>query len=113
MQIDLNADLEAQRDAVVEARREERERLRHDLHDGLGPSLTGIGLGLQAVDDALAGGDVDQGREIAGVLRAETAATVTEIRRIIDDLRPACRARASPRRCGGPSRASRGRCLSR
>ena len=87
--LDLNADLEAQRDAVVEARREERERLRHDLHDGLGPSLTGIGLGLQAVDDALAGGDVDQGREIAGVLRAETAATVTEIRRIIDDLRPA------------------------
>ena len=33
--------------AVVSAREEERRRLRRDLHDGLGPALTGVSLGLR------------------------------------------------------------------
>ncbi len=33
----------------------ERDRLRRDLHDGLGPSLSGIALSLQAASRALAG----------------------------------------------------------
>ena len=32
---------------IVSAREEERRRLRRDLHDGLGPALTGISLGLR------------------------------------------------------------------
>lgn len=82
-------DLQAERDAVVGARRHERDRLRGDLHDGLGPALTGIGLGLQALDDALDRDDHRQAKEITAVLRTETAGTVTEIRRILDALKPA------------------------
>ena len=46
--LDLAEALEAERDRVVAATHTERDRLRRDLHDGLGPSLAGIGLGLQA-----------------------------------------------------------------
>ncbi len=42
----LAADLRRSSLAVLSAREEERRRLRRDLHDGLGPSLTGISLGL-------------------------------------------------------------------
>ncbi|WP_158220343.1 sensor histidine kinase [Kineosporia sp. A_224] len=64
----------------------ERERLRRDLHDGLGPSLTGIGLGLEAVD----GADLpERARPVITRLRSETAASLEDVRRIIDDLRPA------------------------
>ncbi|MFD1505717.1 hypothetical protein FE374_01045 [Georgenia yuyongxinii] len=87
--LDLAAALEAQRDAVVDARRAERERLRRDLHDGLGPSLTGVGLGLRALDDAVETGDAARAREIASVLETEVSAAVTEVRRILQDLRPA------------------------
>ena len=43
----LAADLRRSSLAVVSAREEERRRLRRDLHDGLGPTLTGISLGLR------------------------------------------------------------------
>ena len=44
----LTADLLDSRQRLVSAREEERRRLRRDLHDGLGPLLTGIGLNLDA-----------------------------------------------------------------
>ena len=42
----LAADLRRSSLAVLSAREEERRRIRRDLHDGLGPQLTGISLGL-------------------------------------------------------------------
>src|SRR5436190_18169500 len=54
---DLAEALESERDRVVAATRVERDRLRRDLHDGLGPSLSGVSLGLQALDTALTVGD--------------------------------------------------------
>ena len=44
----LTADLLDARHRLVSAREEERRRLRRDLHDGLGPLLTGLGLNLDA-----------------------------------------------------------------
>lgn len=87
--LDLAATLEAERDRVVAATRAERDRLRRDLHDGLGPSLSGVGLGLQALDDAHGRGDAATAAELTGRLRTEVAASVVEVRRILDDLRPA------------------------
>lgn len=84
----LAEQLEAQRDSVMSARTVERERLRRDLHDGLGPALTGIGLGLSGLDDALGTGDTPRAREITGVLRQEVAGAVSEVRRVLDDLLP-------------------------
>jgi signal transduction histidine kinase len=85
--LELSAALKAERDRVVSAARGERDRLRRDLHDGLGPSLTGMGLGLQALADTLVG--PPQAAVLLDRIRAEVVTAVAEVRRIIDDLRPA------------------------
>ena len=76
----IAAVLQAER--VAEAVVTERDRFRQDLHDGLGPSLTGIGLGLEALQTR--GADP----ELLSRLRHEVALALEETRRIIDDLRP-------------------------
>lgn len=87
--LELAQRLQQERDLVVTATRSERERLRRDLHDGLGPSLSGVGLGLVGVTDALAHGDEGSARTLVSRLQAEVTTAVAEVRRIIDDLRPA------------------------
>jgi signal transduction histidine kinase len=87
--LELAEALEAERDRVVAATRQERDRLRRDLHDGLGPSLSGVGLGLQALQDAQAAGDAAAAGQLLGRIRQEVATAVGEVRRIIEDLRPA------------------------
>ncbi len=89
----LTEQLQEQRDAVVNATARERERLRRDLHDGLGPSLTGVGLGLQALGDSLAPGQ-EGPRELLNVLHREVGSAVGEVRRILEDLVPAALAGA-------------------
>jgi signal transduction histidine kinase len=76
----------AERNRVADARLAERARLRQDLHDGLGPALTGVGLGLEAVQRTTAGDA--RASELLSRIRAEVGASLEEIRRIIDDLRP-------------------------
>ena len=44
----LAAQLRESREQVVSATEDERTRLRQDLHDGIGPALSGVGLGLDA-----------------------------------------------------------------
>jgi signal transduction histidine kinase len=80
--------LEAERDRVLSATGAERSRLRRDLHDGLGPSLSGLGLGLEAVQSALTHYDTHTATLVLQRLHAETGTAVTEVRRILDDLRP-------------------------
>ena len=80
----LAQDLAAERQRVLDVTEAERSRLRRDLHDGLGPSLTGIGLGLEAAQSA----DPQRSQAILARLREEAAASLVEVRRIIDDLRP-------------------------
>ena len=43
----LVADLQASRERIIAGREEERRRLRHDLHDGVGPELAGMALQLE------------------------------------------------------------------
>ena len=45
----LTGDLQRSREQLVTLREEERRRIRRDLHDGLGPALAGVALGLDAV----------------------------------------------------------------
>lgn len=83
----LTEALAHERERVVAATLSERERLRHDLHDGLGPSLSGIALGLEAADHAL-DNDPLSVRELLARTRAEAESAVREVRRVLDALRP-------------------------
>jgi signal transduction histidine kinase len=67
----------------------ERTRLRHELHDGLGPLLSGIGLGVRALSDLLDEPAPDARRALLDRIRAEVSNAVTEVRRLVDALPPA------------------------
>jgi signal transduction histidine kinase len=82
----LRADLRAAAERVVRAAAAERERLRRELHDRLGPLLLGTGLAVAALrrgggDDEPAAGRL---AEVADQLREASA----EVRRIVDRLQP-------------------------
>jgi two-component system NarL family sensor kinase len=82
----LTRDLRRSRDRLVRAREEERRRLLHELHDGLGPTLAAIALGIDAARGAVAGGSGTAALLLR--LRAELADAIAEIRRLAHGLRP-------------------------
>lgn len=84
----LTDELARERNRVTAATLAERDRLRRDLHDGLGPSLSGIALGLQAARRAVSR-DPAMLPELIDRTRVEAQGAVYEIRRVIDGLRPA------------------------
>jgi len=67
----------------------ERARLRHDLHDGLGPLLSGIGLCAQALSDLLGERGLETEHDLLDRIRAEVLNATAEIRRLVDELPPA------------------------
>ncbi|HET8928607.1 MAG TPA: sensor histidine kinase [Microbacterium sp.] len=102
-------DLRDSRERLVLAQEEERHRLRRDIHDGLGPMLAAVAmhadvamLQLDRAPDALPG--------TLSRLRSTATDAMADVRRIIEDLRPApltelgllgaldefCRRRSSP-----------------
>jgi signal transduction histidine kinase len=82
-----NRALQSSRARLLTAREEERRRLRSDLHDGLGPTLVGMALGIDAVARALPSTEVMQSERLDR-LRVEAEDAVAEVRRLIYDLRP-------------------------
>jgi signal transduction histidine kinase len=82
----LRRALDASRAGLVTAREEERRRLRRDLHDGIGPTLAGLTLGLDTARARAAGQPALT--ELLGKLKAETQRAVTDVRRIVYGLRP-------------------------
>jgi signal transduction histidine kinase len=85
--VELTAEVERSRGQVVAASLAERDRLRRDLHDGMGPALGGLALSLEAAQSLL-GTDPARAAEILARARDEADRAVVEVRRIIDDLRP-------------------------
>jgi signal transduction histidine kinase len=72
---------------IVGAREEERRRLRRDLHDGLGPVLTGIAFRADAAGNLLS---TDPARAAAQLreLRISAAGAIDDVRRLVYALRP-------------------------
>jgi signal transduction histidine kinase len=84
---DATEDLRRSRGRLAEARDEERRVLRRELHDGLGPALAGIGLGLQASRNLLER-DPGAAAELLDALATELDARVEEVRGLARGLLP-------------------------
>jgi signal transduction histidine kinase len=80
-------ELQEGRERLVVAREEERRRIRRDLHDGLGPALSGVVFRLESARLL-----VDRDPEAAkGHLQAtsdQVKDVVADVRRLVHDLRP-------------------------
>ncbi len=83
----LSEQLLASQLRLIRAGEEERRRIRRDLHDGLGPSLSGLGLKLEAAA-ILMRKSPEQAAERLTQLKTEVQQNVSEIRRMVHDLRP-------------------------
>jgi signal transduction histidine kinase len=82
----LTRDLRRSRDRLVQAREMERRRILHELHDGVGPTLAAVALGLDVCRRTV--GDTTPTGELLGRLRDELQAAIIEIRRLAHGLRP-------------------------
>jgi signal transduction histidine kinase len=83
----LAAELRDSRERIVSGREEERRRIRRDLHDGLGPVLTGVVLSADAARRLLRT-DPDRSAALLAGLRDQTIGAIEEIRRLVYGLRP-------------------------
>ncbi len=83
----LAAELQGAQEVRVAAVEEERRRLRRDLHDGLGPRLSGIAFTSDAVRN-LVHDDPHTAYELLATLRAETTVAIDDIRRLVYGMRP-------------------------
>ncbi|MCE3250266.1 MAG: putative two-component system histidine kinase [Geminicoccaceae bacterium] len=83
----LTSELQASRERIVTTQEEERHRLRRELHDGLGPTLTGIAFGADAAANLIET-DPQQASNLLTTLRRDTRVALADVRRIVDELRP-------------------------
>jgi signal transduction histidine kinase len=84
----VNARLNEATTRLVEVRQEERRMLRRDLHDGMGPALAGVGLGIAAVERRL-DHDLDGARDLLAELKEEVARRTQDVRQLSRSLLPA------------------------
>ncbi len=75
------------RRTLIEVHEEERRRLRRDLHDGLGPLLTGLRLNLDAAQAQLQT-DPEKAREHLSTARRTSAEVISDLRGLVYGLRP-------------------------
>jgi signal transduction histidine kinase len=71
----------------VAAREEERRRLHRDLHDGLGPALTGAGFKADAAHNLVAG-EPERAGTLLAELRRDIREAIDDVRRLVYGLRP-------------------------
>ena len=77
--------LQLSRERLVVAQQEERRRLRRELHDGLGPLLTGVALSADTASN-LAGPSPAALQERLSSVRVDSRAAILEVRRIVENL---------------------------
>jgi two-component system NarL family sensor kinase len=85
--VTLSRDLVSSRERLVAATAEERRRLRRDLHDGLGPTLSSVVLGLRRAHALLDTRPTAAAAQL-DVLTAQIQDAVAEVRRLVYGLRP-------------------------
>ncbi|GAA1259659.1 hypothetical protein GCM10009677_08380 [Sphaerisporangium rubeum] len=85
--VELSTSLARIRAELVRAREEERRRIRRDLHDGLGPSLGAVALRIEAARN-ISGGAPEQAGRILDQAVSEIGGVLSDVRRLVHDLRP-------------------------
>jgi two-component system NarL family sensor kinase len=85
--VQLSTRLQRAREQLVTTREEERRRLRRDLHDGLGPTLAGMVMQLDAASNVLRR-DPSAVEPVLAGLRSAAQDAVGDIRRLVYELRP-------------------------
>ncbi|MDQ3643613.1 MAG: histidine kinase, partial [Actinomycetota bacterium] len=83
----LTLDLQRSRQQLVSAREEERRRLRRDLHDGLGPALAGVALGVEAAE-RLMHDDPSAATAVLKPVQEQVKSAIADIRTLVEGLRP-------------------------
>ncbi len=83
----LSVEVQRSRERLVTAREEERRRLRGDLHDGLGPTLAGAVLTIDAARRVLAS-DPEAADALLDRAADSVEGTVADVRRLVYGLRP-------------------------
>ncbi len=81
-------DLRRRYDRLRLTRDQERERLRRELHDSLGPVLGSISMRAEAARNLLTSGDAARVDSLLGSIGDATEGALTEVRRLIDGLGP-------------------------
>ncbi|PPK94638.1 histidine kinase [Kineococcus xinjiangensis] len=82
-------ELQASRSALLDARTEERRRLRSTLHDDIGPSLAAVCLQAETARRRLERADPRAALQVLHVLDTTTRRAVVDLRRVVDELAPA------------------------
>jgi two-component system NarL family sensor kinase len=83
----LAEELQESRERLVLGREEDRRRIRRDLHDGLGPTLGGVAMRLDAAGNAVES-DPESSRGLIRQARTEVRDALDDVRRLVHDLRP-------------------------
>ncbi|SEG85324.1 Histidine kinase-, DNA gyrase B-, and HSP90-like ATPase [Nonomuraea solani] len=83
----LTAALQRSRERILSAREEERRRLRRDLHDGLGQSLSGMAMSINAARLTMRTSP-ERADLLLAELRAGMDAVSGDIRQLVYGLRP-------------------------
>jgi signal transduction histidine kinase len=83
----LAEEVQRSRERLVTAREEERRRIRRDLHDGLGPALSGVVFQLESARLLLARDPTTAGTRLHEASRT-VQEVVADVRRLVHDLRP-------------------------
>jgi signal transduction histidine kinase len=86
-QVQLTGKLGRARGRLVTVLEDERRRIRRDLHDGLGPVLATVVMGLEEAR-AVHRDDPDRTQELLLDLKAQTRRAVEDIRSLVYGLRP-------------------------
>jgi signal transduction histidine kinase len=82
----LTVELEASRDRLAVVREQERRRIWSELHDGLGPLLTGVSFGLEAARNQVQGHT--RAEQLLGELGGQVRDAIGDVRRMVQELRP-------------------------
>jgi len=86
--VGLAGELQESRRHLVQAKEEERRRLRRDLHDGIGPRLAAASLRLEAAE-ATSESRPPQSKALMRSVQDDLRTAIDDIRQLVSALRPA------------------------